>query len=89
MTRGQVLDPITAPQNMYSCPRPQPVPAPFAAFCPHPRPVSARVVPIPTPLLQSRANKNTPFPGMEKTIDIFWHFVRMFWDFIWICVNFT
>ena len=38
------------PRKIYSCPRPQPVPAPFAAFCPHPRPVTARVVPIPTPL---------------------------------------
>ena len=37
MTRGQVLDPITAPQN--TCPRPQPVPGPFAAFCPHPAPL--------------------------------------------------
>ena len=86
MTRGQVLHPITAPQNIFLSPSPT-VPAPFAAFCPHPRPVTARVVPIPTPLPQSRANKDTPFPGVEKTMDIFWHFVRMFWDFIWIYVN--
>jgi len=46
---GTVLDPITAPQ-LYYCTRPQSVPAPLAAFCPHPRPVTARVVPIPTPL---------------------------------------
>jgi len=76
------------PRKIYSCPRRQPVPAPFAAFCPHPHPViTARVVPIPTPLPQSHANKNTPFPDLEKTMDIFWHFVRMFWDFIWIYVN--
>ena len=29
------------PRKIYSCPRPQSVPAPFAAFCPHPRPVTA------------------------------------------------
>jgi len=75
-------------RKICSCPRPQPVPSPFAAFCPHPRRVTARVIPIPTPLPQSRANKNTSFPGVEKTMDIiFWHFVRMFWDFIWIYVD--
>ena len=34
---------------------PLPVPAPFAACCPHLRP-SSRIVPIPTPLLQGRAD---------------------------------
>jgi len=75
------------PRKIYSCTRRQPVLAPFASFCPHPRPVTVLFVPIHTPLPQSCANKNTPFTGVEKTMDIFWHFVRMFSDFIWIYVN--
>jgi len=43
MTRGQVLEPITTPQNIFLS-RPQPVPAPFA---PHPRPLLHVLSPSP------------------------------------------
>ena len=70
MTRGQVLDPITTPQNIFLSPSPTHSHT-FCCILSHPRPVTERVVPIPTPLLQSHANKNTPFSDMEKTMDIF------------------
>ena len=97
MTRGQVLDPITAPQSIFLSPSPTRS-APFAAFCPHPRPVTACVVPIPTPLpyflspspprycrvVQTR----TPHSHAWRTRWIYFDtFVRMFWDFIRIYVN--
>ena len=41
------------PRKIYSCPRPQPVPAPFAALCPHPHPVTAHVIPTPLPYFLS------------------------------------
>ena len=97
MTRGQVLDPITAPQSIFLSPSPTRS-APFAAFCPHPRPVTTCVVPIPTPLpyflspspprycrvVQTR----TPHSHAWRTRWIYFDtFVRMFWDFIRIYVN--
>ena len=78
------------PRKIYRCPRSRT----FCCILSHPRPITARVVPIPTPLpyflspspprYRSRANKNTPFPGVEKTMDrpILWHIVCMFRDFI-------
>ena len=81
MTWGQVLDPITAPQNIFLSMYPtryctfccilSPSPPRYRAFCAHPHPVTVLFVPIPTPLPQSHANKNTSFPGVEKTMDIF------------------
>jgi len=56
------------PHKIYSCPRPQPIPAPFAAFCPHPRPVAV------IPIVAALPWLSCPLPRYYSTI--FWIFSR-------------